>query len=1550
MVQISAPWPTLSPNGLNLYFATDPLLSHTPTLIFHGPSVTTNSTLNSSRIQALILTPYGFQCFPRITISPNSSLYSAVKCLPQDQQGDEICRGLAVSLLKYFSDIPGGVRETLIKSIASSHLKNSLRSSGIFTDVHVGDVVSRMAQVHNVADVMRDVQAALEVRSITNVDLDVILPAKSISKLEPDEGIQDHVEDWESHVLQQKYGDLASLIRLFGTSTFIPTSRVRRAPSRPNTLNRSKSLLKKQEDSIRREIRELFETEERYVGRVRTMVTDFTRSLSQEAQGPHALSLRKLLPPSLSDILDVNSAFLDEVRLVLEAAEAEPGTTVQGSSSARSDPKALSHGRSRDITGALALSKAMLEWFPKFERCYADYMRASNEHAPILSKILRDTESGAAQVIRQIGEQQFRSLLIEPVQRLPRYSLFIDNITNQLPITNPALQPLLRCRDIITNICCMESPDTSRFSQVAKRLRNVISGWPVLLEPKGRLITATDVTELLPPYRAEKASGGFGTGILLLFSDCLVFVQKTTDSSLTARGVIAEIDRPSMETMTASFHAATGVKTGPLPLSFQSHVLLKDIEPSESNANSVFWMVDRSPTPFKSGQQLEKVVERGFHLHGSFEGKASRWTEDITKARIESRFSEQIRESDLWELRTVHNPETSLSLFTSISEGQQHSGKSEGLPRICLVVNDEQRFANMFVDDEGQQIAISVVTLADEVYRIELRGLNGFESTDTTRASNLVPVLCQRLGQSFCQQKKPFAPAFLLSNMAANQRILNSLDLRLDSEAEQPKARARPQSPVKKLSHFLSGQSHRDGSNHPKDRNNIVDTAPTIRPSSRKGVETVNQNAGTEESVAGKVSIVANAPDAVVSNPMQRLEDTFAVYIMALHGRRGSITGRALKGRSSADELAINEIYNSLLNDAQKTYTAMEASADVLLAAFEKFLKVAWKDRMGALVPISTLSSIRDKSEILVPADFREHFRVLVAELAPQNQRSLGAVIKLLADLLDGASNDGDKGALTASFAELLVQEGNPHEYISLLDRVVEDCDNLFEAASPASGEGFPSTSSSVNSSIRTRSVNTPSLNSNTSSLRKKLGFGTLTKENSKLESESKKPSVWRTLSKTARNAALGENHSGNASKPSLVRSKSTDIDTRMLPPPTPQRERPTVLGAFAFESPSRPGSSSANSPWGSVYPSPGSNAAQQNSPAPRRKRRSSLSDLQPLKDSPVIPPVSSMTRRDQAIGTSVPHARPAVAANRNFENETLRARGSPSRNKDFLSASRGTLVERAGNIQSEDTSFGGELTPANASTPPPSNIPTFKGGTGRRPKTSHAQESSSKALAQPNQRLKLQSPQKLRQRLQIEQLAIQSANRGLEDELAKIGEEMSEASRGTKTSLQAKAHPVPTSFSPKKASAASPEIDTRYNEMSRRLASLEASVPAQLADITSRTTVLQNDLSAALAAAETKALRLDELYRETNAENEALYERFNLELENVVSAMKRGRDEMGNSSAESKVMEQVKNMGQEVAKWRNEVGKLRRENVGLVARVKGLEEGRKGQETQSQL
>ncbi|KAI1017408.1 hypothetical protein LB505_004905 [Fusarium chuoi] len=61
-------------------------------------------------------------------------------------------------------------------------------------------------------------------------------------------------------------------------------------------------------------------------------------------------------------------------------------------------------------------------------------------------------------------------------------------------MTHPALQPMLKARDIITNICSMDDPLPDK-PHVANRLRNMVEAWPLNLEPQGRLIAAADFTD-----------------------------------------------------------------------------------------------------------------------------------------------------------------------------------------------------------------------------------------------------------------------------------------------------------------------------------------------------------------------------------------------------------------------------------------------------------------------------------------------------------------------------------------------------------------------------------------------------------------------------------------------------------------------------------------------------------------------------------------------------------------------------------------------------------------------------------------------------------------------------------------------------------------------------------------------------------------------------------------------------------------------------------------------------------------------------------------------
>src|SRR3978361_309163 len=104
------PAPPALSRDLALFHPTDPLLANSPVLIFHGPAASIGAT--SSRIQVHVFTPAGVGPYARLAVSPNSPFYSAVNNLPREEQGDEVCRGLAFGLKKYFAELPEGVKKT----------------------------------------------------------------------------------------------------------------------------------------------------------------------------------------------------------------------------------------------------------------------------------------------------------------------------------------------------------------------------------------------------------------------------------------------------------------------------------------------------------------------------------------------------------------------------------------------------------------------------------------------------------------------------------------------------------------------------------------------------------------------------------------------------------------------------------------------------------------------------------------------------------------------------------------------------------------------------------------------------------------------------------------------------------------------------------------------------------------------------------------------------------------------------------------------------------------------------------------------------------------------------------------------------------------------------------------------------------------------------------------------------------------------------------------------------------------------------------------------
>jgi chromosome segregation ATPase len=134
-------------------------------------------------------------------------------------------------------------------------------------------------------------------------------------------------------------------------------------------------------------------------------------------------------------------------------------------------------------------------------------------------------------------------------------------------------------------------------------------------------------------------------------------------------------------------------------------------------------------------------------------------------------------------------------------------------------------------------------------------------------------------------------------------------------------------------------------------------------------------------------------------------------------------------------------------------------------------------------------------------------------------------------------------------------------------------------------------------------------------------------------------------------------------------------------------------------------------------------------------------------------------------------------------------------------------------------------------------------------------------------------------------------------------------------------------------ASSNSPTRSTDLQKLSGAITALETRIPEIVKDLTTRNDAVKSDLEKSLQACEFKVKGLDQLYKESSAENELLYEKFNAELGKIVRALRgKGKEE------KEDLVAKVKEGSEETAKVKKENARLKREVLTLRTLLKGNE------------
>ncbi|KAF7720323.1 Uncharacterized protein PECH_003443 [Penicillium ucsense] len=1487
---------------LSLYHAVDTHLSSI--FIFYGPVATANATVSSSRIQAHIFTPAGFQSYSRITISPAAPLYAAVNHLPRDKQGDPITRGLAVSMLKYFAELSESVRKQLTAS-ARMGLRQGERSPRFFDEVHAAELANNMKLVENPSEIRRE-SAGSDIEMTQSLD----------------------------------YGPYTQLIEALGQPMFLPTSRLKRAPSQPTNVSKSRIFSRSQKEALRLTMCEFVDTEERYVAKVYTLVHEVAEEFRQKAQrraptslSPDEKALEALFPPSLNEILDVNLGFLDVIRNILEETEKDALEDISHDTELPASKAHRSSSRDgKDAIGATKFARELLEWLPRFSAPYADYMRAHNGFTQTLNSFMRDKTSSFSRRVHETGEQRLRSLLMEPVQRLPRYSLLIDTMTGSLPLVHPAVRPLLKARDIVKDICALDNGSPSSHVQSLRRLREIVDGWSGKSFPEGRLITAVDVNEITPPYNLESRISAPAAGIMLLYKNCLVLISKSAGSRVTARGLLADID----DAASSNGETPTSIPSADLKVAqvFEIH----SVRCMQSVCGRLLYIVPTTHSPSAASHEGSDDVV-ALELTALYDGKVGKLIEEITKARIEGRFPEQQREGGKWTLRSPPSPANNTGILACVYENGQSVALEQGpAPFIRLLFDTPKAEWAETLQASNADVVMSINSSDNEQFRLDIDSVIGYPSTDLVTVDTFVPTLLRRLHSLLVPLNGARNTKLMKPLISSNFEILRYIAGALATQVKSSRS-FRPPSPTKLISNFLGGSRETVPTvKHPSSatllgefpkmspqRINLSrsNTLPSAFPGKDNSKEKQPEKDKDKES--SRISMVevsgARGPDG----QLRSLEQTFAAYVLSLQSRSGNILGRMLRNREHADRALVNELYNILLEDPSKLQAAAEVPVDTLFVAFETFMRNAWRENMGPVIDSTALKKLQKHFDTMFPRDFEEQFRKFLVNTNPQNCRALAAITRLLAELLDASGNDGDRGALTVAFAEVLTEDGDPVQHVSLLDRLVDDFDNLFEELIPCG--------SSVEGALNFDQGKSPqtskgSVSSNSSSFRRRFGFN-LHKDSSRAEGESKVASILRTLSKKS---SPGESDP-NIPRGYLLRSKSTDVDSRLGFLRPTSRERP--YGFSSEEQISRLGTGQGQPPSLSSLRGISHDGAVKL----RRRRRSSLSDFRP-----------DTASSDTSHVSSVAHLRPATPSNRPRTESTTPASQPRPHSSYLTSSSRPTSPTKApspGRLGSpiRQTSPTRPATPSwkenvdpkvpqrersiqskfqHAGSPPqeskrrsratsiPQRTPALReraptnGTEVRRPQSSSSSQRPPK--------LRMQSPQKLRERVQAEKHNQAIGQASFHNELQALGDEIVHF----ELPMGHDAEDTLDTPRERRSPDTKPHLQSRFKRLEERFNSMAG-------ECDNRTSALERDLESSLVVSEKRVKKLDELYREASAENEALYDRFNAELSKIAKDVQSG-------SAEDVLKDQLSNALEEISRLKKENFRLKREVGGLRA------------------
>ncbi|KAI0832749.1 hypothetical protein BC628DRAFT_1407153 [Trametes gibbosa] len=303
-------------------------------------------------------------------------------------------------------------------------------------------------------------------------------------------------------------------------------------------------------DAFNEVLKELVNTERSYVKRLHILKTDYADPLRSFARSKETAIIppyeAKTLFGNIDHLLPVNEAFLTDLEKMEKMAhKGGPGV----------GDVALKHFKT-------------LRGFEHYRQYYAKREEAQRifEHevkkSSRFSEYIDRVKYSTADVRNKVG---LRELLMEPVQRIPRYTLMFRTMLKHMGATDPQRARLLEADEIASRIALAEADDHTKRAATLYSLAGAIDNFPVALVSNSRhFVACIDVQDVIAPdpFMAVSSSGPAAALVLhctlFLFDDKLVIVKRPAEKSGRTLAGLDVVERPAR----GGTHVKTGKKTG----------------------------------------------------------------------------------------------------------------------------------------------------------------------------------------------------------------------------------------------------------------------------------------------------------------------------------------------------------------------------------------------------------------------------------------------------------------------------------------------------------------------------------------------------------------------------------------------------------------------------------------------------------------------------------------------------------------------------------------------------------------------------------------------------------------------------------------------------------------------------------------------------------------------------------------------------------------------------------------------------------------------------